>query len=432
MLEYHGKNGSTYSVKEERLGKGGEGSIHEIEHMPEYVAKIFKPDKRSPEREEKICKMTMNNMPEDVLQCITWPLDVLYDENGFVGYVMKRVKSVASLSELYSDTKYNLHIRMYAAYNLCAAIDTIHSAGQVCGDLNPRNICINLNAHDKDVYKVTLVDTDSYHFITDKKIYRCEVGLAEYLAPEIQKKVCGEITLKNAPLPTFTKETDLFALAVHVFCLLMGGSHPFACAKRANGQLSNTMEQMAGEEIGESVVAPQPIENIKSGFFPFWNYKYNIDIPAYAPEFVSLHPHLQKLFVKTFVDGYKNPKSRVQASEWLGALKPLIEGFDRITQRCGKSGHYYFSHNMECPYCHVEQKQRELLQELAGQNQGTSGTGFTNDSGSDTGGGQWNGVFAKQPPKKKQGKEKGAWLSVAVFYIVLVVVLLFVAIMLSV
>lgn len=59
MLEYHGKNGSTYSVKEERLGKGGEGSIHEIEHMPEYVAKIFKPDKRSPEREEKICKMTM-------------------------------------------------------------------------------------------------------------------------------------------------------------------------------------------------------------------------------------------------------------------------------------------------------------------------------------------------------------------------------------
>ena len=103
----------------------------------------------------------------------------------------------------------------------------------------------------------------------------------------------------------------------------------------------------------------------------------------------------------------------MQASEWLGALKPLIEGFGRITQRCGKSGHYYFSHNMECPYCHVEQKQRELLQELAGQNQVISGTGFTNDSGSNAGGGQW-----------------GAWLCVAVFYIVLVV--LVAAIMLSV
>lgn len=340
--EYRGVNGAVYKVNKDRIARGGEGSIHEIQNMHEYVAKIFKKNKRDSEREEKICKMSASKFSNKTSEYTTWPLDVLYDEYGFAGYVMRRAQYNNSLSELYSNSKYDLKVRLYAAYNLCAAIEEIHNMGQVCGDLNPRNICINLNAHDKDVYKVTLVDTDSYHFITDKKIYRCEVGLAEYLAPEIQKKVCGEITLKNAPLPTFTKETDLFALAVHVFCLLMGGSHPFACAKRANGQLSNTMEQMAGEEIGESVVAPQPIENIKSGFFPFWNYKYNIDIPAYAPEFVSLHPHLQKLFVKTFVDGYKNPKSRVQASEWLGALKPLIEGFDRITQRCGKSGHYFF------------------------------------------------------------------------------------------
>ena len=60
----------------------------------------------------------------------------------------------------------------------------------------------------------------------------------------------------------------------------------------------------------------------------------------------------------------------------------------------------------------------------------TSGTGFTNDSRSNAGGGQWYGVFTKQPPKKKQGKEKRAWLCVAVFYIVLVV--LVAAIMLSV
>lgn len=355
MLEYHGKNGSTYSVKEERLGKGGEGSIHEIEHMPEYVAKLFKPDKRSPEREEKICKMTMNNMPEDVLQCITWPLDVLYDENGFVGYVMKRVKSVASLSELYSDTKYNLHIRMYAAYNLCAAIDTIHSVGQVCGDLNPRNICINLDGNDKDVYHVTLVDADSYHFVTEGTIYRCEVGLADYLAPEIQQKISGDITLKNAPLPTFTRETDLFALAVHVFSLLMNGSHPFACAKKENGNVTNTMEQMTEVANRDSVVAPQPIENIKNGFFPFYIRKANIDIPVYAPEFESLTPKLQELFVRTFVEGYKNPEKRVQAQEWLEALKPIIEKFESETVRC-KNNHYYFKHLSYCPYCEVQQK----------------------------------------------------------------------------
>lgn len=365
MLEYHGKNGSTYSVKEERLGKGGEGSIHEIEHMPEYVAKIFKPDKRSLEREEKICNMTMNNMSEDVLQCITWPLDVLYDENGFVGYVMKRVKSVASLSELYSDTKYNLHIRMYAAYNLCAAIDTIHSVGQVCGDLNPRNICINLDDNDKDVYHVTLVDADSYHFATEGTIYRCEVGLADYLAPEIQQKISGDITLKNAPLPTFTRETDLFALAVHVFSLLMNGSHPFACAKKENGNVTNTMEQMTEIANRDSVVAPQPIENIKNGFFPFYIRKANIDIPVYAPEFESLTPKLQELFVRTFVEGYKNPEKRVQAQEWLEVLKPIIEKFESETVQC-KNNHYYFKHLSYCPYCEVQQKILGAMKKIDG------------------------------------------------------------------
>ena len=427
MLEYHGKNGSTYSVKEERLGKGGEGSIHEIEHMPEYVAKIFKPDKRSPEREEKICKMTMNNMPEDVLQCITWPLDVLYDENGFVGYVMKRVKSVASLSELYSDTKYNLHIRMYAAYNLCAAIDTIHSAGQVCGDLNPRNICINLDQNDADKFQVILVDADSYHFITDEKIYRCEVGLADYLAPEMQKKISGGITLRNAPLPTFTKATDLFALAVHVFCLLMNGSHPFACAREENGNVTNTMEQMTELSGKESVVAPQPIDNIKNGFFPFYDKQPGIDIPAYAPEFASLEPSLQRLFVQTFVEGYQNPGKRVHADEWLAALKPLIDDIQNTITRCGK-GHYYFSCAARCPYCDIEEKVQRLISGIGPtppvqSSASKDSLGSTGSSGSST-----NKPPVPPPPMEPPKRKKIPWdLIVYLVFTTILLILIFIA-----
>ena len=88
-----------------------------------------------------------------MLKCVTWPKDVLYDQDGFVGYVMQRVKNISSLSELYSNNKYDLRTRLIAAYNLCAAIDTIHSAGQVCGDLNPRNICINLDQNDADNFR---------------------------------------------------------------------------------------------------------------------------------------------------------------------------------------------------------------------------------------------------------------------------------------
>ena len=232
--------------------------------------------------------------------------------------------------------------------------------GQVCGDLNPRNICINLDRKDRDVYKVTLVDTDSYHFIADESVYRCEVGLAEYLAPELQQKISGEVTLKNAPLPTFTRETDLFALAVHVFCLLMNGSHPFACAKKNGTIFSNTMEQMA--ETRESVVAPQPIENIKSGFFPFYIRRMNVDIPAYAPEFESLEPTLQELFVQTFVEGYKNPKRRVQADKWVAVLGTVIESFNEKTVRCPEE-HIYFKHMTECPFCEIQKKMESIMGE---------------------------------------------------------------------
>lgn len=135
----------------------------------------------------------------------------------------------------------------------------------------------------------------------------------------------------------------------------MNGSHPFACAKKENGNVTNTMEQMTEVANRDSVVAPQPIENIKNGFFPFYIRKANIDIPVYAPEFESLTPKLQELFVRTFVDGYKKPEKRVQAQEWLEALKPIIEKFESETVCC-KNNHYYFKHLSYCPYCEVRQK----------------------------------------------------------------------------
>lgn len=40
--EYRGVNGAVYKVNKDRIARGGEGSIHEIQNMHEYVAKIFK------------------------------------------------------------------------------------------------------------------------------------------------------------------------------------------------------------------------------------------------------------------------------------------------------------------------------------------------------------------------------------------------------
>ena len=239
---YRGTSGVQYQIEEQRLAGGGEGSVFGIQGQPQFVAKIYKENRRTSEREQKLCHMIQYRLTPDQLKQITWPQDVLYDENGFAGYVMPRLDKTDSLVSIYSngfDNKYDIRYRVLAAINLCVALKTVHEMGQVCGDLNPQNICINLDTTDAvNGFHVTLVDTDSYHFTADGKTYRCEVGLGDYIAPELQNKMAQGYDLKNVPLPSYTKESDLFALAVQCFVVYLGllkvfsGLNPFIFIKK--------------------------------------------------------------------------------------------------------------------------------------------------------------------------------------------------------
>ncbi|MEI3299385.1 MAG: hypothetical protein V8R67_01565 [Eubacterium sp.] len=341
------------------MAGGGEGSVFGIQGQPQFVAKIYKENRRTSEREQKLCHMIQYRLTPDQLKQITWPQDVLYDENGFAGYVMPRLDKTDSLVSIYSngfDNKYDIRYRVLAAINLCVALKTVHEMGQVCGDLNPQNICINLDTTDAvNGFHVTLVDTDSYHFTAEGKTYRCEVGLGDYIAPELQNKMAQGYDLKNVPLPSYTKETDLFALAVHIFTLLMNGCHPFACAKENNVKVSD-IAQIQETSFRDSVVAPQPIENIKNGFFPFFDKKDGITTPIYAPAFQYLPEEIQVLFIRTFVEGYEDPSKRVTEDEWIAALKNT----KFVKRECGaneaKKVHYFFEHNVVCPICATQER----------------------------------------------------------------------------
>ena len=41
MTTFKGKSGRTYTAVEPPLGKGGEGTVYEVEGMPGYVLKIY-------------------------------------------------------------------------------------------------------------------------------------------------------------------------------------------------------------------------------------------------------------------------------------------------------------------------------------------------------------------------------------------------------
>ena len=349
MASYRGKLGQIYTTLEPYLGKGGEGAVYAISEMPDCVAKVYLPGKATEARHRKLLAMTATKLSQAAMQQITWPTDVIYENGKFVGYVMPKLNGSEELNVMYSDKyKCTLSEKITIAKNLCAAVNAVHEAGQVCGDLNPKNIGV-----DPQSARVTLVDTDSYH-ITDSnaKVYRCEVGLPEYLANEVQLKMKKGQNLVTADLPTFSKQTDLFALAVHIFALLMNGCHPFACAVSTGNY---NIAQLAVSQ--PSIVAPQPIDNICTGFFPFYEKRQGITTPKYAPEFDILPKEIQDLFIRAFVEGHKTPTSRPDAVTWYHALNRMQQ---KLKKCSADRFHMYPEHLKKCPWCELEQKMKKV------------------------------------------------------------------------
>lgn len=329
-MKYYGRKG-TYE-EGAFIKRGGEGTVYSIENSPSQVMKIYHAGKGTESRHRKILTMLDRPIGEDGCSQITWPEDILCDDkSNFVGYVMRRVSNTEPLNVLYSDEYKDMpkKSKVIVAKNLCAAINAVHEIDQVCGDLNPNNIGVNTITG-----RVTIFDADSFHIRdTSGNVYRCEVGMAEYLAAEIQNELKNGKTLASYGIKTFTKETDLFALAIHIFALLMNGCHPFACAVDMSPE--NIMRLSAQ---GKSVSAPQPIENICDGFFPFAASRSGIKIPAYAPPFSSLPEHMQKMFKRAFIDGHKNPMMRPTAADWYYALEKMEKSLPNEDKNWNKTG----------------------------------------------------------------------------------------------
>lgn len=331
---------------------GGEGTIHNVRGIPNQVAKIYKParlkkDKDDKEDLEGKLRIMIANSPDDPMKAqshisIAWPVERLYHNGQFSGYLMPKINQGREIVEFYSPiiraakhpevTWMSLHS---IARNLCAALAAIHKRQYVVGDLNEGNILIN------DQSLVTLIDTDSFQ-VRDPvtgHLYRCKVGKGEFLPAELQGKDLDKVD-RNL-------YHDLFPLGVLLFLLLMEGNHPFTGVDR------NSLNVSDGRPVFQ--------RNIGSGYFP-----YNDRDPANpfappptAPDFNILHPQLQSLFLRCFVNGHSAPDKRPSATEWYQG----IEVAGRALRQCSVSSkHWYSGHLPACPWCRRE----KLLAAVAG------------------------------------------------------------------
>jgi len=323
--------------------EGGEGRIYRLQGSDSECAKVYSSAKVSAELRAKVQAM-LKNPPEDInwqllgQRSISWPSRMLFydaSRQNFAGFTMPLIdlKNYQTSDKYYGyeDRRrrylgFSWEYLLTAACNLASAIAALHKVGHCVGDLQDQNVLVS------DRALVALVDCDSFQ-VKDResgRIFYTRVGIGEYRAPEVMLK-------------DFVKEdidryyTDLFALAVLVFKLLMSGVHPFAGV---------------GQALEDS---PQREDKICKGLFPYEPamQKQGVAPPPYAPPFQVIPPSLQDLFRQCFVHGQKQPQNRPSAEQWYRALKQAKGQL----QKCRTNPHHiYAGHLKNCPWCRVYKK----------------------------------------------------------------------------
>ena len=231
---------------------------------------------------------------------------VLYDRNEMPkGYVKLRGHGDTDYEKYCRNLTIDLKQRLKVAINLTVALDRLHNAGLIAGDLAPAKIGIDGNG------MVHLSNCESYIVRNAKKSdgFKFDPSRIDivHMAPEIRSRIGNKFLYYR-----FSVETDLYSLAFLIYRLLAFGNYP-----SDSGDEDNT------ERESESV------RKVK-GYLP---------------------AKIVSLFERAFIAGKTNPKARPSVSEWYFAM---VNEYDSIIQCEADKSHYYWKEFKECPWCRTE------------------------------------------------------------------------------
>ena len=192
------------------------------------------------------------------------------------------------------------------------------------GDVNHGNCVVLADG------TVKLIDCDSFSIKTDKMRYRCDVGVATHLAPELQKADLGEIEREA--------NHDNFGLAVIIFQLLFFGRHPFS------GNYHGAEDKSLEDCIAEYRFAYGKTAELK-----------RVKQPPGTLSLSQVSPRVAELFERAFSS---ENKERPEPREWIEAFEDLS---DNLEQCNFHPGHHYFKSLTACPWCEIESQTGVML-----------------------------------------------------------------------
>ena len=321
-----------------RLASGGEGDIYVVTSPHGMAFKKYKPETLAkwPTLEQKVPAMMASPPPERQdartgFVMLAWPSQVVLEDGRFAGFLMPLVDTsdtvelhrIANPSDRRVATGATAWLRgftwryvVHAAANLAHVTHVLHKSRVVVGDFNERNILVTSQT------RITLIDCDSMQVTgpADRPFF-CRVGRLEFTAPELMNTDWTK-TFRHP-------SSDLFALAIHIYQLLMEGEHPF------RGQWSGPGEKPSVSDLArQGIWAHQPAGLLR----PRPN----------AVEYELLPDTIQEMLRAAFESGLTSPVRRPSALAWNKALTSLAADL----QQCrADSGHVYPGHLRGCPWC---------------------------------------------------------------------------------
>ncbi|MFZ0004564.1 MAG: hypothetical protein WCC86_08585 [Methanoregula sp.] len=318
-----------------KVGSGGEGDVFEIApHRKDVLAKIYhKP--LAGERQEKLSLM-VSGCNDELKEFAAWPLDLLHESKGgpVCGFVMPRITDCEPIHRVYGPShrkesfpNADWKFLVRTAKNLAAAFYIIHKYGYVVGDVNEGNILVTKKAC------VRLIDCDSFQVKAHDKTYFCEVGVAQFTPPELQKSKDFKMLR--------TQNHDNFGLAILIFLLLFMGRHPFSGVYKGKDDMpierAIAEHRFAfGRNASQKAIAPPP----------------NAVGLSVVPSDVS------GLFEQSFADPKIQDHERPTANDWWNVLDSLEK---RLKKCSNESMHTYYTGLTACPWCNLENSSGVLL-----------------------------------------------------------------------
>jgi DNA-binding helix-hairpin-helix protein with protein kinase domain len=321
------ENGSSHRLSRE-IARGAEGAVWAIDGSGDRLVKVYLRGMN----DHHVAKVSaMCRMRTDALSSVSaWPISLLSPPRSKnpVGLLMRKIPDAELIHQLYglksrqrTFPEAQLPFLVHVAANVARAFATVHSAGQVVGDVNHSNLMVARNG------TVAMIDCDSFQITDGGRVFRCEVGVPEFTPPELQGSNFRDVNR--------TPQHDSFGLSILIFYLLFLGRHPFMGMYDRKSDEILSLEDAIGQYKFPYALTVQSPE---------------VKLPAFVPRLNDFPNELNQLFTRSFTkEGLT--RNRPSAEEWVESLGRLSGSLKRCTTN---PSHHYFSGLSACPWCRVE------------------------------------------------------------------------------